>query len=119
MEPALEDREVSGTEAVAVRVRGLTIVYRTEVGERPAVRDVDLDLPAGRITGIVGESGSGKSTLALSLLNAVPKPGRIADGRVEVGDLGDVTEQAGRGLGSCATARWATSSRPPRTRSTR
>jgi len=82
----------------AVRVRGLSVVYRTDVGERAAVRSVDLDLSPGQITGIVGESGSGKSTLALALLNAVPKPGRIATGSIEVGDLGEITDLSGRRL---------------------
>lgn len=82
----------------AVRVRGLSVVYRTDVGERAAVRSVDLDLSPGQITGIVGESGSGKSTLALALLNAVPKPGRIAAGSIEVGDLGEITGLTGRRL---------------------
>jgi oligopeptide/dipeptide ABC transporter ATP-binding protein len=81
-----------------VSVRGLTVTFRTPVGERPAVSAAELDLRAGEITGLVGESGSGKSTLALSLLNAVPKPGRIAAGSVEVAGVGDVTRLQGRAL---------------------
>ncbi|WP_246083620.1 ABC transporter ATP-binding protein [Nonomuraea diastatica] len=76
--------------APGVRIDGLTVVYKTPAGELPAVRDVDLTLEPGTITGIVGESGSGKSTLALSLLNAVQPPGRISAGSVEIDGLGDV-----------------------------
>jgi len=36
----------------------------------------------GEAVGLVGESGCGKSISALSLLNLVPKPGRIANGQV-------------------------------------
>ncbi len=81
-----------------VRIRGLTVVYRTPAGELPAVSGVDLDLAPGTITGVVGESGSGKSTLALSLLNAVQPPGRIAAGSVEIDGLGDVVALGGEGL---------------------
>ncbi|GII66901.1 ABC transporter ATP-binding protein [Sphaerisporangium krabiense] len=78
-----------------VRVRDLTVVYKTPLGELPAVGGVSLTIAPGTITGIVGESGSGKSTLALSLLNAVQPPGRIAGGSVEVDGLGDVLRLAG------------------------
>ena len=81
--------------APGVRVRDLTVVYRTPLGELPALGGVSLTIEPGTITGIVGESGSGKSTLALSLLNAVQPPGRIASGSVEIDGLGDVVELAG------------------------
>lgn len=81
--------------ATAVRIRGLTVVYKTPAGELPAVRDIDMDLAPGTITGLVGESGSGKSTLALSLLNAVQPPGRISAGAVEIDGVGDVVKLRG------------------------
>ncbi|WP_055478603.1 ABC transporter ATP-binding protein [Sphaerimonospora mesophila] len=84
--------------APGVRVRGLTVVYKTPMGELPAVSNVDLTLAPGTITGVVGESGSGKSTLALCLLNAVQPPGRIAAGSVEIDGLGDVVELGGEEL---------------------
>ncbi|MFF2012121.1 ABC transporter ATP-binding protein [Streptomyces sp. NPDC058195] len=46
----------------ALRVRGVRRGFRSDAD--PAVRDVDLTVPAGRITALVGESGSGKTTLA-------------------------------------------------------
>jgi peptide/nickel transport system ATP-binding protein len=81
--------------APGVRVRDLTVVYKTPAGELPAVGGVSLAIEPGTITGIVGESGSGKSTLALSLLNAVQPPGRIKSGSVEIDGLGNVVELAG------------------------
>jgi peptide/nickel transport system ATP-binding protein len=81
--------------APGVRVRDLTVVYRTPAGELPALAGVGLTLAPGTITGIVGESGSGKSTLALSLLNAVQPPGRIKSGSVDIDGLGDVVRLTG------------------------
>jgi oligopeptide/dipeptide ABC transporter ATP-binding protein len=84
--------------AAEVAVHDLTVCFRTEKGERPAVSHADLTLAAGRITGLVGESGSGKSTLALSLLGAVPAPGRITSGGVSMAGVGDVTKLSGAKL---------------------
>ena len=81
-----------------VRVQGLTVEYQTSAGWLPAVAGASLDLRAGEITGLVGESGSGKSTLALALLNAVPEPGRVAAGSIEVAGVGDVLSLTGKQL---------------------
>ena len=45
-----------------------------------AVDGVDLDIPAGSITGLVGESGCGKSTLGRALMGVLPEHARIAGG---------------------------------------
>lgn len=79
-------------------VRGLTVCFPTASGERAAVDGVDLELPAGEITGLVGESGSGKSTLALALVNAVPPPGRITSGSVQLPGVPNLLELSGRAL---------------------
>lgn len=47
-----------------LQVRALSADY----GNRPALRDIDLDLPRGGALGVIGASGSGKSTLARVLL---------------------------------------------------
>ena len=85
--------EVHGAE-----IRGLTVVFGTPAGEVPAVNDVALDLPLGTITGLVGESGSGKSTLALAMMNAVPRPGRIAAGSIRLPSVEDMTKLQGKAL---------------------
>jgi oligopeptide/dipeptide ABC transporter ATP-binding protein len=92
-----ETEKDTGTET-AVRVRDLTVAFRTREGLLPAVSHVNLDLMQGQITGLVGESGSGKSTLALTLLNAVPTPGQITEGSIEIADVGDMLALKGRGL---------------------
>jgi ATP-binding cassette subfamily C protein CydD len=50
----------------AVSMRGLSFAY-LDTGP-PALRDVDLDIPAGRTLALVGPSGSGKTTVARLLL---------------------------------------------------
>jgi len=49
-------------------VRDLTVVYR----EKPALWDVDLEIPAGQLCAIVGPNGAGKSTLIKAVLGLVP-----------------------------------------------
>jgi oligopeptide/dipeptide ABC transporter ATP-binding protein len=84
--------------AAGVRVRDLTVAFATPDGELPAVSHVSLDLAPGQITGLLGESGSGKSTLALTLLNAVPSPGRVTSGSVQIDGVGDVLALSGTQL---------------------
>jgi oligopeptide/dipeptide ABC transporter ATP-binding protein len=81
-----------------VNIHDLTVVYRTDQGELPAVSHATLELTPGQITGLVGESGSGKSTLALAVMNAIPEPGRISSGTITITDVGDVTRLQGRKL---------------------
>ena len=47
-----------------IDVRGLSVSY----GERQALVDVSLTVPAGTIVGLLGPNGSGKSTLANTLV---------------------------------------------------
>jgi len=65
-----------------LRVEGLRTVFRTASGDVAAVDGVDLAVPRGRTLGIVGESGCGKSMFSLSVMRLVPRPGRVAAGRV-------------------------------------
>ncbi|MGA8116866.1 MAG: ABC transporter ATP-binding protein [Actinocatenispora sp.] len=96
---AVATTEVSaraGRTSPGVRISDLTVAYRTQAGELPAVSGVSLELAPGSITGLVGESGSGKSTMALSMLNAVQSPGRITGGSIEIDGLGDVLSMSDR-----------------------
>lgn len=49
-------------------VQDLTVAYR----EQPALWDVDLEVPPGRLAAIVGPNGAGKSTLVKAILGLVP-----------------------------------------------
>ena len=52
--------------------------YTTDAGSVPALRDINLHVRPGEITGIIGKSGAGKSTL-IRCVNLLEKPtsGRI------------------------------------------
>ena len=50
--------------AQAIAVRGL----RVERGGRDVLPGIDLDVAAGRVTGLIGPSGSGKSTLMRAIV---------------------------------------------------
>ena len=63
---------------LAASARGLTRTYGRGDAAVHAVRGVDLDLPAGRLTAIMGPSGSGKSTLMHCLAGLdVPTHGTV------------------------------------------
>ena len=64
-----------------LRMRDVSVTYRTEGGEVPAVRNVDLALDRGEIVGLAGESGCGKSSLASTVLRLQP-PDALVTGEV-------------------------------------
>lgn len=55
-----------------LRLSELHVTYRTDGGDLPAVRGVDLLVDHGEIVGVAGESGCGKSTLASAVLRLQP-----------------------------------------------
>ena len=67
---------------LVVEVKDLSTWFDTGRQVIKAVDNMNLALRRGRTHCIVGESGSGKSVTARSILNIVPKPGRIVKGEV-------------------------------------
>jgi peptide/nickel transport system ATP-binding protein len=55
-----------------IQIKNLQISFNQNGVDVPAVKNISLDIPKGKITAIIGESGSGKSVTALSLLNLLP-----------------------------------------------
>ncbi len=67
-----------------LRVRDLTVDFRTKEQCIRAVDQVSFDLNRGEILGLVGESGSGKTVTGMSLLRLLPcPPGNIVAGTAE------------------------------------
>jgi ABC-type polysaccharide/polyol phosphate transport system ATPase subunit len=87
-------------EDFAIRVEGLSLVYRTTLESRPTLRgslrrlgrrervvreiqalqDVSFSVPHGKVLGVVGANGAGKSTLMRAVAGILPP----TEGRIEV-----------------------------------
>jgi manganese/zinc/iron transport system ATP- binding protein len=61
----MKDNHLNGS---VIKVQNLTISY----AKKPAIRGIDLNIPAGKITGIIGPNGAGKSTLLKGILGLLP-----------------------------------------------
>lgn len=85
-----------------LQLRDLSVTYRTEAGDLPAVRGVDLTVAAGETVGVAGESGCGKSTLASTVLRLQARTATVT-GEVLV-DGADVQTI---GWGALRALRWA------------
>jgi manganese/zinc/iron transport system ATP- binding protein len=55
--------------SIALAVDDLTVAYNS----KPALWDVDLQVPEGVLMAIVGPNGAGKSTLIKAILNLIPR----------------------------------------------
>src|SRR5437762_2889866 len=74
----------SSSEEIALSIQELNAWY----GKFLAVRNLNMDIPRNKITGLIGPSGSGKSTVLRSL-NRIHEtaPGAKVAGKVMLGDV--------------------------------
>ncbi len=56
-----------------LRIKDLSVIYKTDLETVYAINGVSLSLNKGETLGLVGETGAGKTTLALSLLRLLPE----------------------------------------------
>lgn len=68
-----------------LEIDDLSVIYLQNGQSHPAVRHVNLKIPAGKTCGLVGESGSGKTTLALAIIGQLPEEGKIQHGHIYFG----------------------------------
>jgi peptide/nickel transport system permease protein len=88
-------------------VRGLEVAFRNPHGRGVRVVDgVSFDILPGETVGLVGESGCGKSATAMSIINLLPRGGRVEGGTIlfEGRDLTRMSERElnrvrGKGIG--------------------
>ena len=65
-----------------LEVKNLSTWFETGFGTIKAVEQASFSLKRGKTLCVVGESGSGKSVAARSILQIVPRPGRIISGEI-------------------------------------
>ncbi len=65
-----------------LEVKNLKTYFNISSGQIKAVDDVSFDLDYGESLGLVGESGCGKTTSALSIVQLLPKEGKIYGGEI-------------------------------------
>jgi ABC-type lipoprotein export system ATPase subunit len=77
-----------GAAPIAASCTGVVKVYQGPAGEVPALKGVDVELPASAVTALVGPSGSGKSSL-LRILAGFDRPtaGSVVIGGIETNGL--------------------------------
>ena len=81
-------------------IRDLSVSYHTDLGLLHALRNIRLQIHAGRIVGIVGESGCGKSTLISAIIRLLAPNAKIDAGSVlfRANDLLGLEPEAMRAL---------------------
>jgi oligopeptide/dipeptide ABC transporter ATP-binding protein len=75
--------EFRADEGSGLRIADLTVAYRTAIGQRTVLSNINLEIRRGEVLALVGESGSGKSTLAYTVLRYLPAGAVVQSGSVE------------------------------------
>ena len=72
------------TDAPALELHDVDVVYSVRGIDRPVLRGVSLEVGRGESYGLVGESGCGKSTAALAIVRYLARNGRVSGGSISV-----------------------------------
>jgi len=82
-----------------IDLKNLNKVYKTDAGDFPALKGINLEIHAGEFVSVIGKSGSGKTTL-INMLTGIDRPtdGEIVMGGLSIGDLGEGEMARWRGL---------------------
>ena len=82
-----------------IDLKNLNKVYKTDAGDFPALKGINLQIHAGEFVSVIGKSGSGKTTL-INMLTGIDRPteGKIVMGGLSIGDLSEGEMAHWRGL---------------------
>ena len=69
---ALENKDLANGHSI-VDLRNVNKLYKTAVGDYPALKNINLQINSGEFVSIIGKSGSGKSTL-LNMITGIDHP---------------------------------------------
>jgi ABC-type lipoprotein export system ATPase subunit len=71
------NKTAAGTEGAdgraIIEMRSVQKLYKTAVGDYPALRGIDLNINAGEFVSVIGKSGSGKTTL-INMITGIDRP---------------------------------------------
>jgi peptide/nickel transport system ATP-binding protein len=84
------------SDAAALELRDLDVVYRVRGIDRPVLRGVSFEIARGQSYGLVGESGCGKSTAALAIVRYLARNGRVSGGSISVAGRDVLALRAGQ-----------------------
>lgn len=80
------DSDPLGTATAAdVQIRDLQIYFGHDEFRKEILKGIDLDIPAGKITGLAGESGSGKTMTGLAMCGLLPHGAHVS-GSIKFGE---------------------------------
>lgn len=89
-------------ECALINLKGVGKIYKTEAGDFPALKDLNLCFGKGEFASIMGKSGSGKSTL-VNMITGIDHPtvGKVHVGGVDIHAMseGELAVWRGRTLG--------------------
>lgn len=71
--------------ATDVQIRDLQIHFGHDEFRKEILKGIDLDIPAGKITGLAGESGSGKTMTGLAMCGLLPHGAHVS-GSIKFGE---------------------------------
>ncbi|TAK14835.1 MAG: ABC transporter ATP-binding protein [Anaerolineae bacterium] len=96
-----ESKSTNGHSAL-IDFRDVEKIYRTEAGDFPALRGINLQIEGGEFVSVIGKSGSGKTTL-VNMLTGIDHPtkGEISIAGVNIHELteSNMARWRGRNLG--------------------